>query len=149
MGNGAFYRGSARPGRLLDAGKSVGRPSQGEEQIAAENIFWAAGVQGQAISGTMGVELDRASRVVVGPDMALPQPPEVFVIGDAAAANAAATGNPIPGGAQGAIQAGDFVARIICKELKGEKNEERPAFRYHDKGSMAMVGRGNAIAAMG
>ena len=127
-----------------DTGVSIG-----EEHIAAENIFWAAGVQGQTVSRTLGVELDRAGRVLVGPDMALPQHPEVFVIGDAAAATDGATGNPIPGVAQGAIQAGDFVARIICGELKGKSKEERPSFRYHDKGSMAMVGRGNAIVAIG
>jgi NADH dehydrogenase len=121
----------------------------GDEQIAAQNIFWAAGVQGQAVSGTLGVDLDRSSRVLVGPDMALPEYPEVFVIGDAAAATDTATGDPVPGVAQGAIQAGDFVARIIARELKGKKPVTRPTFRYHDKGSMAMVGRGNAIAAIG
>ena len=123
--------------------------SVGEERIAAENIFWAAGVQGQAVSGTMGVELDRASRVMVGPDMALADHPEVFVIGDAAAAVDAITGKSIPGVAQGAIQAGDYVARIIAGEIKGKNSVPRPAFQYRDKGSMAMVGRGNAIAAIG
>ena len=121
----------------------------GDEQIAAENIFWAAGVQGQAVSGTLGVDLDRASRVLVGPDMALPGHPEVFVIGDAAAAKDATTGNVVPGVAQAAIQAGDYVARIIAAELNGKKPTTRPTFCYHDKGSMAMVGRGNAIAAIG
>ena len=123
--------------------------SIGEEHIAAENILWAAGVQGQTVARTLGVDLDRAGRVVVGPAMALPAHPEVFVIGDAAAATDAATGNPIPGVAQGAIQAGDFVAQIIREDVKGKSAESRPAFRYHDKGSMAMVGRGNAIAAIG
>ena len=121
----------------------------GDEQIAAENIFWAAGVQGQAVSGTLGVDPDRASRVLVGPDMALPGHPEVFVIGDAAAAKDATTGNVVPGVAQAAIQAGDYVARIIAAELNGKKPTTRPTFCYHDKGSMAMVGRGNAIAAIG
>jgi NADH dehydrogenase len=121
----------------------------GDEQIAAENIFWAAGVQGQAVSGTLGVDLDRASRVLVGSDMALPGHPEVFVIGDAAAAKDATTGNVVPGVAQAAIQAGDYVARIIAAELNGKKPTTRPTFCYHDKGSMAMVGRGNAIAAIG
>ena len=129
---------------VTEAGVAIG-----EERIAAENIFWAAGVQGQAISETLGVTLDRANRVMVGSDMALPDHPEVFVIGDAAAATDAATGDPIPGVAQGAIQAGDYVARIIADEIKGKKPVSRPAFRYHDKGSMAMVGRGNAIAAIG
>ena len=130
--------------RVDETGVSIG-----EEHIAAENVLWAAGVQGQTLAQTLGVELDRASRVIVGPDMAVPAHPEVFVIGDAAAATDAATGNSIPGVAQGAIQAGDFVAQIICDEVKGKSKENRPAFRYHDKGSMAMVGRGDAIVAIG
>ena len=129
---------------VTEAGVAIG-----EERIEAENIFWAAGVQGQAVSETLGVTLDRANRVIVGPDMALPDHPEVFVIGDAAAATDSTTGDPIPGVAQGAIQAGDYVARIIAGEIKGKKSVSRPVFRYHDKGSMAMVGRGNAIAAIG
>ena len=121
----------------------------GEERIVAENIFWAAGVQGQAVAKTLGVEIDRGGRVVVRSDLSVSNHPEAFVIGDAAAAIDAATNQPVPGVAQGAIQAGDFVARIIRKDLKGVSLEDRPAFSYHDKGSMAMVGRGNAIAAIG
>ncbi len=121
----------------------------GEERIVAENIFWAAGVQGQAVAKTLGVEIDRGGRVVVRSDLSISNHPEAFVIGDAAAAIDAATDQPVPGVAQGAIQAGDFVARIIRKDLKGVGLEDRPAFSYHDKGSMAMVGRGNAIAAIG
>lgn len=121
----------------------------GEERIVAENIFWAAGVQGQAVAKTLGVEIDRGGRVVVRSDLSVSNHPEAFVIGDAAAAIDAGTNQPVPGVAQGAIQAGDFVARIIRKDLKGVSLEDRPAFSYHDKGSMAMVGRGNAIAAIG
>jgi NADH dehydrogenase len=121
----------------------------GEEKIPAENIFWAAGVQGQAVSKSLGVKLDRAGRILVGSDMSIPEHSVVFVIGDAATATDTATGEAIPGVAQGAIQAGDFVAKIINNEIKGSRLEDRPAFHYHDKGSMAMVGRGNAIAAIG
>ncbi len=121
----------------------------GEEHLAAENVFWAAGVQGQAFAKTLGVETDRGGRIVVGPDMSIPDHPEVFVVGDAAHATDAATGNPVPGVAQGAIQTGRFVAEQIQRELKGGDAKDRPAFRYHDKGSMAMIGRGNAVAAIG
>lgn len=121
----------------------------GEEKILAENIFWAAGVQGQEVSKSLGVKLDRGGRVLVGSDMSIPEHSEVFVIGDAASATDTATSKAIPGVAQGAIQAGDFVAKIIDNEIKGSRMEDRPVFRYHDKGSMAMVGRGNAIAAIG
>jgi len=121
----------------------------GDEHVDAENVFWAAGVQGQPVAQTLGVPLDRAGRVIVGPDMAVADHPEVFVIGDAASATDAKTGRPVPGLAQGAIQTGRFVANIIRSEIKGSKVGNRPAFSYYDKGSMAIIGRGNAVAAIG
>jgi NADH dehydrogenase len=121
----------------------------GEEKIFAQNIFWAAGVQGQTVCKTLDVESDRAGRVVVQQDLSIPNYPKVFVVGDAAAATDALTGSPVPGVAQGAIQTGDFVAKIILNDLKGAVPKDRPAFTYYDKGSMAMVGHGNAIAAIG
>ncbi len=121
----------------------------GDDRVEAENVFWAAGVEGQSLAKAIEVELDRAGRIVVGGDLAIPDHPEVFVIGDAAAATDATTGQPVPGLAQGAIQMGRFVAGIIKDELSGKQTKSRPAFSYHDKGSMAMIGRGNAIAAIG
>lgn len=121
----------------------------GEEQIAATNVFWAAGVHGQPLVETLGVDLDRASRIVVGPDLSIPGHPQVFAIGDAAYAIDAKTGQPVPGMAQGAIQTGKFVAEIIRCDMQDVAPQERPAFSYTDKGSMAIVGRGKAVAAMG
>lgn len=121
----------------------------GEETIQAENVFWAAGVQGQDLAKTLDTEVDRGSRIVVGPDLSIPGHPEVFVVGDAAHATDAKTGKPVPGLAQGAIQTGRFVADIIKQEINGNAPKERPQFSYYDKGSMAMIGRGNAIAAIG
>ncbi|TWU13474.1 NADH dehydrogenase-like protein [Symmachiella macrocystis] len=121
----------------------------GDEHVPAENVFWAAGVQGQALAHELGVEIDRGSRIVVGPDLSIPDHPEVFVVGDAAHATDATSGKPVPGVAQGAIQSGRFVAEQIKRELEGGDPKNRPAFSYHDKGSMAMIGRGNAVAAIG
>lgn len=84
----------------------------GEERLAAENVFWAAGVQGHALAKTMDVELDRGGRIVVGGDLAILGHPNVFVVGDAAHAIDAQTRKPVPGLAQGAIQTGRFVARL-------------------------------------
>jgi NADH dehydrogenase len=117
----------------------------GDERVPAENVFWAAGVQGAPIARTLGVELDRAGRVKVGPDLSIPGHPEVFVIGDAAAATDAKTGKPVPGVAQGAVQTGSFVANIICQDLKGVDPKDRPAFSYDDLGSMAIIGRSKAV----
>jgi NADH dehydrogenase len=125
----------------------------GDEHLAAENVFWAAGVQGQTLVRSLGVELDRAGRIVVGADMAIPEYPRTFAIGDAASATDAKTNQPVPGLAQGAIQTGRFVADIIRSEVEAQEQgaavSERPPFCYHDKGSMAMIGRGNAVAAIG
>lgn len=121
----------------------------GDERIEAENVFWAAGVQGQTLAKTLGVELDRAGRIVVGSDLSIPEHPEVFVVGDAALAPDAKTNQPVPGLAQGAIQTGRFVADIIRNDVSGKAKQPRPVFRYYNKGSMAMIGRGNAVAAIG
>lgn len=81
--------------------------------------------------------------------MAIPEFPHAFVVGDAAAAIDAKTGGPVPGMAQGAIQTGKFVADIIREDINGRSPAERPAFSYFDKGSMATIGRGKAVTAVG
>lgn len=141
---GVEVRLHSRVTQVTDAGVKVG-----DQQISANNVFWAAGVHGQPLAQTLGVELDRAGRVIVGPDLSIPGHPEVFVIGDAAHAIDAKTGQPVPGVAQGAIQTGKFVAEIIHLDLEGVKPANRPTFSYFDKGSMAIVGRGKAVAAVG
>ena len=118
----------------------------GEERVLAENVLWAAGVQGTSFVRSLGVEMDRAGRIKVGPDLSIPGHPEAFVVGDAAYTLDAKTGQPVPGVAQGAIQMGQLVADIIRDDLEGVPVEDRPAFSYCDKGSMATIGRGKAVA---
>jgi NADH dehydrogenase len=86
--------------------------------------------------------LDSAGRVKVLSDFSLPNHPELFVIGDLAAYESA-PGRTLPGVAQPALQAGDYIARLIRARLRGRK---LPVFRYSDRGSMATVGRNAAIA---
>lgn len=122
----------------------------GEEFIPVRNVFWAAGVRANPIGATLGVPLDRAGRVIVGPDLAIPGHPEVFVAGDMAAAKSADTGTPVPGVAQGGIQMGDFAGRVIAKEAAtGPGSIQRPAFVYRDKGSLAVIGKAKAVAQLG
>ncbi len=122
----------------------------GEEFIPIRNVFWAAGVKANPIGRSLGVPLDRAGRVIVNADMSVPGPPEVFVVGDMAAAISADTGKPVPGVAQGAMQAGAFVAGIIKDEVTGRmKPDKRPAFKYRDKGSLAIIGKAKAVADLG
>ena len=118
----------------------------GDEFIAANNVLWAAGVKASDLGGSLGVAQDRSGRVVVESDLSVPGHPKVFVIGDQAAAKDSKTGDPVPGVAQGAIQGGNFVGKIICKELKKGKQIKRGKFSYFDKGNLATLGRNRAVA---
>src|SRR5690606_8922705 len=111
----------------------------GDEFTPVRNVLWAAGVKANPLGKSLGVPLDRAGRVIVGPDLTIPGHPEVFVVGDMAAARSADTGNPVPGVAQGGIQMGRYAGRIIAQEVTGRaRPDQRPPFVYHDKGSMAV-----------
>lgn len=129
--------------RVTDMGD--GFVQMGEERVAAENVFWAAGVAASKLGASLGVETDRAGRVVVGPDLSVPGHPEVFVVGDLAAATRS-DGSPVPGVAQGAMQGGTHAAQQIVRDLKGR---ERQRFEYWDKGDLATIGRAAAVARIG
>lgn len=113
----------------------------GEEKIRTRNVVWAAGVTASPLGRALGVETDRVGRVMVQPDLSVPDHPEVFVVGDLANL-AAPDGRPYPGVAQVAMQGGEHAARMIARTLKGEP---RTPFRYRDKGSMATIGRRAAV----
>jgi len=119
----------------------------GGETIRAGNIIWGGGVSAVAIAGQLGAETDRAGRVKVLPDLSVPGFPEVFAVGDIVTL-VDAKGVTVPGVAQGAMQMGVHAAKIITRELCGEKFSPtgREAFVYVDKGSMATIGRSAAVA---
>jgi len=118
--------------------------------IGAENIIWAAGVSASPLTQKLGVELDRAGRVKVNPDLSLPGHPEVFAIGDMALV-LEENGRPVPGVSPAAMQMARHVARIIEDELLAPApgHASRPAFKYWDKGTMATIGRSAAVAKVG
>jgi NADH:ubiquinone reductase (H+-translocating) len=121
----------------------------GETRMDAAVILWAAGVAASSLGKKLGMPVDRAGRVFVNPDLSLPNHPEVFVIGDLATLKDA-SGKLLPGVAPVALQEGRFVARLIAREIKaGGHLTSRPAFHYHDKGSLATIGRSAAIAQFG
>ena len=114
--------------------------------LEAENIIWAAGVSASPLTQKLGVELDRARRVKVNPDLSLPGHPEAFAIGDMALV-LDEEGNPVPGVSPAAMQMARHVARIILDELDlGPGRAPRPPFKYWDKGTMATIGRSAAVA---
>jgi NADH dehydrogenase len=118
----------------------------GNTRLPATVTLWAAGVAASPLGKSLGSPIDRAGRVLVEPDLSLPDHPQVFVIGDLAALKDE-HGKMLPGVAPVAIQQGRFVAKIIR-----EKVESRPrtaAFHYWDKGSLATIGRAAAVAEFG
>ena len=117
--------------------------------LEAENIIWAAGVSASPLTQKLGVELDRARRVKVNPDLSLPGHPEVFAIGDMALV-LDEEGKPVPGVSPAAMQMARHVARIIRADLDlGPDRAPRPPFRYWDRGTMATIGRSAAVAWIG
>ena len=121
----------------------------GGERLRSYNVIWTAGVRAAPLTASLGVPLGPAGRVKVAPDCSLPGHPEVFVIGDAAWLIDPASGAPVPGVSQGALQMGRYVARIIDAELRGERSAREHGFRYRDWGSMATVGKSRAVVELG
>ena len=118
----------------------------GGERIAARTVLWAAGVAASPAAKWLDAEKDRAGRVKVEADLSLPGHPEIFVIGDTALATDG-TGNPLPGVAPAAKQAGRHVARVIRARVDGRRAP--PPFRYRHLGNLATIGRSAAIADFG
>ncbi len=118
------------------------------ETIHAANIIWGAGVAATPLTKKLGVELDRAGRVKVNPDLSLPGHPEVFAVGDMALV-IDANGKQVPGVSPAAMQMATHVARIIENDLAFPGGLKRPPFKYWDKGTMATIGRSAAVAQIG
>ena len=124
----------------------VVREGQRSEEIPCRTALWAAGVKasflGKVLADASGAKLDRIGRVVVETDLSLPSHPEIFVIGDLAN-YAHQTGSPLPGVAPVAMQEGKYVAKVIRGRLDGKAIAQ---FHYRDRGDLAIVGRGTAVA---
>lgn len=132
-----------------DRGVTV-KGASGEERIGARTVLWAAGVAASPLAKSLGVPLDRSGRVIVEPDLSITGHSEIFVVGDLAKMMIA-EGVEVPGVAQGALQGGRYVAKLILGEVRakarGESVPQRSPFRYHDKGNMATIGRAEAVIA--
>ncbi|PWB73504.1 FAD-dependent oxidoreductase [candidate division GN15 bacterium] len=118
--------------------------------VPAQTVLWAAGVRGSGLGGILVGNgrsgMDRAGRVLVNPDLSLPDFPGVFVIGDLAVVNNPGS-KPLPGVAPVAMQQGRYVARVIDRTVR-RKSPPAP-FRYRNYGSMATIGRAAAVADFG
>jgi NADH dehydrogenase len=113
--------------------------------LPAHTLVWGAGLQGNALIPSLGLELQRGNRIGVGTDLALPGHPEVFVVGDAAAITDPKTDTVLPQLGSVALQSGEHVGETIGRTVAGK--ETKP-FAYRDKGTMAAIGRGAAVMQM-
>jgi NADH:ubiquinone reductase (H+-translocating) len=128
----------------IDARGVTVSSGEGEKRLGTRTVLWAAGVQASPLAASLGVPRDRAGRVIVTAELSIPAHPEVFVIGDLALMTNK-DGTQVPGVAQGAIQGGKHVAKVIAAEVAGKP--DRKPFAYWDKGNMATIGRASAVVA--
>jgi NADH dehydrogenase FAD-containing subunit len=115
------------------------------ERIASKTVIWTAGVTPSPAGRWLGVQTDRAGRVRIQPDLRVPDHPEIFVIGDTASLDQ--DGKPLAGVAQVAMQQGRYAGKLIRRQLAGKKAPK--PFRYFDKGTMAVVGKGYGVLQSG
>ncbi len=131
--------------------------SSGSEtsSIRAHTVLWAAGVRAADLAKHIvvatGAKSDEAGRIYVDEDLTIAGFPQIFVIGDMCRFEHQ-TGSPLPGVAPVAIQQGRYVAKMIRRELNGDRRTRsipRPAFFYRDRGNLATIGRRAAVADLG
>lgn len=123
------------------------KTSSGSEHIASHTVIWAAGVAvsdfGKQLAKRTGVETQKSGHIKVNPDLTIPNYPDIFVVGDLASLTGP-DGKPLPGVAQVAMQGGAYAAKRIVQRLHG--NQDVKPFHYFNKGDLAVIGRGSAVA---
>ena len=122
--------------------------AKGSERIPTHTVIWAAGVAPsdftKVVAKATGAPQDRAGRILVNPDLTIPDHPEIFVIGDAMSLQS--NGKPLPGVAPVAMQQGRYAAHAILDRLA---HREPKPFHYLNKGNLAVIGRNSAVADFG
>jgi NADH:ubiquinone reductase (H+-translocating) len=111
-------------------------------ELQAHTLVWGAGLQGSPIADSLGLELERGNRVAVEADLRLAAHPEVFAVGDIAAITDPKEGDVLPQLGSVALQSGEHAGENIARLVAGKQTEP---FEYHDKGTMATIGRGAAV----
>jgi len=115
------------------------------DELKAHTLVWAAGLQGNSLVQSLGLQLERGSRIGVGPELNLSDHPEVYAVGDVAAITDRKTGQVLPQLGSVALQSGEHVGETIAHVVAGKKTKP---FSYRDKGTMATIGRGAAVVQM-
>jgi NADH dehydrogenase len=137
---GAMVKDINKEGLTIESGENL-------DHIAAKTVIWAGGITasslGQILARRTNADTDKAGRVKVKPDLTVPNYPDIYVIGDLAAA-VDAKGKPLPRVTQVAIQGGQYAAKAILRKVKFQP--DLPPFRYFDQGTLAVIGRWAAVA---
>jgi NADH dehydrogenase len=110
--------------------------------LKAHTLVWGAGLQGNPIGGSLGIELQRGARVPAEPDLSVAGRPEVFAVGDIAWITDTKTNEVLPQLGSVALQAGEHAGENVARLIEGKPTEP---FEYKDKGTMATIGRGAAV----
>jgi NADH dehydrogenase len=113
--------------------------------LPAHTLVWGAGLQGNELVQSLGLELERGNRIGVDEELRIPAHPEVYVVGDVAAITDQKTSQVLPQLGSVALQSGEHAGKTIAGRLAGK--ETKP-FKYRDKGTMAAIGRGSAVVQM-
>jgi len=132
----------------VDANGVTFQNQRGESEcLIAKTVLWAGGVTvtsfGRALAAKTQAPTDKQGRIRVNPDLTIPNWPEIYVVGDLAGLDGK-DGKPLPGVAQVAMQGGAYAAKAIVRRLDGPK--QLKPFHYFDKGDLAVIGRGAAVA---
>jgi NADH dehydrogenase len=114
-------------------------------EILTHTVVWAGGLQAPELASVCQLRQGRGGRFQVERDLSIEGVPGVFAIGDVANIPGA-DGHALPQLGSVALQAGTAAAHSILADVDGQAP---PAFHYHDKGIMAMIGRGAAVAEVG
>jgi NADH dehydrogenase len=115
------------------------------EVIPAHTLVWGAGLQGNALVQSLGIELQRGNRIGVGPDLELQGYPGVYVVGDVAAITDSKMQQVLPQLGSVALQSGEHAGEAIARRVAGKSAKP---FAYRDKGTMAAIGRHAAVVQM-
>jgi NADH dehydrogenase len=112
------------------------------EELKSHTLVWGAGLSGNELVRSLGIELARGNRIAVGPELTLSDHPEVYVVGDVAAITDAKTEQVLPQLGSVALQSGEHAGETLARRIEGK--DVKP-FEYRDKGTMATIGRGAAV----
>jgi NADH dehydrogenase len=132
-------------GEVVDSVTPLRVKLKSGKELKAHTLVWGAGLQGNALVQSLGLELEQGNRIAVDGELRMPSHPEVFAVGDVAAITDTKTQQVLPQLGSVALQSGEHAGETIARLVEGKEPEP---FKYRDKGTMATIGRGSAVVQM-